>query len=173
MIYAILFMVIGSYPDTISYRAVFADSQLTFETIQGWDFVELEDALYITEPGYPALPRASLVFAIPAGSGISDVEYFVEDSLVLNGSYSILPAQPPIPISWEDTVPTVDPDSVIYGLTTIWPDKATQGSELGSMDVTELGRVEVFPLAWNPSTGELTLRETIDIDIILEEDLRR
>jgi hypothetical protein len=51
MIYAILFMVIGSYPDTISYRAVFADSQLTFETIQGWDFVELKDALYITEPG--------------------------------------------------------------------------------------------------------------------------
>lgn len=87
MIYAILFMVIGSYPETISYRAVFADSQLTFETIQDFDLVTLDNAQHIRNCGYPALPCKTYLFAIPAGSRIANVDYAVLDSSSIDGTY--------------------------------------------------------------------------------------
>jgi len=170
MIYAILFMVIGSYPDTISYRAVFADSQLTFETIQDFDLVTLDNAQHIRNCGYPALPCKTYLFVIPAGSRIANVDYAILDSSSIDGTYEIWPAQHSIPISWDDSIPATDPDSAIYGLAFNWPDRVAQGSQIGEIDVTELARVDVFPVAWNPQTGRLTLREEIDIDIILTAD---
>lgn len=171
MFLAFLFAVLTSTaPDTISHRITFTENQLAFSTVQGYDHVELDGALSISAPGYPSLPRKSLVFAIPAGSCISDIEFVVLDSIVLTGTYSIWPAQPSIPISWDDSIPTADPDSVINSLIYNWPDIAAQGSELGSMDVTELARVDVFPLVWNPVSEELTLRKTIEFNIILDAD---
>lgn len=113
MIYTILFMVIGSYPDTISYRALFAHSQLSFETIQDFDLVTLDNAQHIRSGGCPALPCKTYLFVIPAGSRIANVDYAVLDSSSIDGTYEIWSAQHSIPISWDDSIPATDPDSAI------------------------------------------------------------
>jgi hypothetical protein len=157
-------------PDTISHTFTFDENQLTFSTKQGYDFVSMSDAMFIQFPGYPSLPRKAVIFAIPAGSRVVTVESIVIDSTHITGTYSIFPTQPPVSRSNLDSIPFTSPDSVIYSLINPWPSIPAAGSELGSMDLTELAVVETFPLSWNPGTGELVLRETIQVNIILEAD---
>lgn len=159
-----------SFPDTISVQMNFTTSQLVFSTINGFDFVSMPNTLFMMSPGYPSLPRKTLIFAIPAGSRVEAVEASVSDSTTVPGTFSIYPTQPQIPISQEDSTAFTPPDSIVYSLITPWPSTAASGSELGAMDLTELARIDVYPVSWNPGTGVLVLRETIDVDIIVEAD---
>ncbi len=159
-----------SFPDTVSVQMNFTISQLDFSTVNGYDFVSMPNTLFMMSPGYPSLPRKTLIFAIPAGSRIEAVEASVSDSTTVPGTFSIYPTQPQIPISEEDSTAFTPPDSIVYSLITPWPSTAASGSELGAMDLTELARIDVYPVSWNPGTGALVLRETIDVDIIVEAD---
>ncbi len=58
----------------------FTTSQLDFSTINGYDFVSMPNTLFMMSPGYPSLPRKTLIFAIPAGSRVEAVEASVSDS---------------------------------------------------------------------------------------------
>ena len=157
-------------PDTISHTFIFEENQLTFSAKHGYDYVSMSDAMFIQFPGYPSLPRKALIFAIPAGSRVVAVESSVIDTTLINGTFTIFPTQPPVSRSNLDSIPFTSPDSIIYSMINPWPLIPATGSELGAMDLTELAVIETFPLAWNPGTGELVLRETIQVNIILEAD---
>ncbi len=167
-LYAIL--IFATPADTISHRITFSENQLAFTTIQDYDYVELDGTLSILSPGYPSLPRKSLIFAIPAGSRVVCVESEVINSQVISGTYLIYPSQPQVYTSSQDSVVFTLPDSAIYSRITPWPPISATGSELGTLDMTELARVDVFPVIWNPGTGQLSLRKTIDLRVILEAD---
>lgn len=157
-------------PDTISHTFTFNENQLSFSIKQGYDYVTMSDAMFAQSPGYPSLPRKAVMFAIPAGSQVVSVESTVLDSTLITGTFSICPAQPPVFRSDTASVPFTPPDSMIYSLIANWPCIPATGSELGYMNMTELAVVEIFPASWNPGTGELFLRETMRIDIILDAD---
>jgi hypothetical protein len=110
------------------------------------------------------------VFVIPAGSRVGDCWGTVEQSSSINGTFSIWPAQPPIPISWDDSIPTVPPDSAIYNSNSAWPSTICQAADVGAVDGTYFARVDVFPLTWNPNSGVLSLRTEIDISLEVIED---
>ncbi len=161
---------LASSPDTLSYTVNFSENDLTFTTLSGYDHVSLANSSFIVSPGYPSLPRTPLLFVIPAGTYVSDVEFSVSNLQAISGIYSIYPSQPEIFISDTVSNPFTPPDSAIYSLASPWPSYAAWGTDLGSMDVTKLACVYVYPLAWNPGSGELLLRKSIEVRLILETD---
>lgn len=157
-------------PDTLHYTITFSLNELAFDSIGGEDFVTLRGCQPILKEGSPSLPRFPAVFVIPAGSRVGDCWGTVEQSSSINGTFSIWPAQPPIPISWDDSIPTVPPDSAIYNSNSAWPSTICQAADVGAVDGTYFARVDVFPLTWNPSSGALSLRTEIDISLEVIED---
>lgn len=161
---------LSSFPGSLTYRATFSLDDLSFTTMGSYDYVELVGADAIGCPGSPSLPRFSLVFVIPAGSCIEGVYAEVSSIDSISGTYTIWPAQPPVPMGYEDSTSFVEPDSSIYELDVDWPDTSCQSSDLFWTGGTRLARVDVFPLVWNPDTEKLSLRTAIDLTIVLEED---
>jgi len=157
-------------PDTISHTFTFSQNQFSFSTKQGYDLVTMGDAMNIQSAGCPSLPRQAVMFAIPAGFRVASIESVVMDSTQIAGTYSIYPAQPAVSRSDTSAVPFSPPDSTIYDLVTNWPPVSASGSGIGAMDMTELAVVNLYPLSWNPGSGNLFLRETVQIEIILSED---
>ncbi|MBD3369597.1 hypothetical protein GF402_04450 [Candidatus Fermentibacteria bacterium] len=158
-------------PDTLHTSVNFQTDDLSFQEVEGWDYVKLSGASPIVREGYPSLPRVSLVFVIPAGSTVGDVSGTISgDPEELDGEYSIWPTQPQVPITWDDSIPTADPDSVVYNLDSYWPDVACIGYEMGRIDGIELAIVDVFPVTWNPSTGKIRLAPEVNIALEVVED---
>lgn len=157
-------------PDTLHYTLTFSLNELAFDSIGGEDFVTLRGCQPILKEGSPSLPRFPAVFVIPAGSRVGDTWAVVQQSSSINGTFSIWPAQPPIPISWDDSIPTVPPDSAIYNSNSAWPSTVCQAADVGAVDGTYFARVDVFPLTWSPSSGALSLRTEIDISLEVIED---
>ena len=157
-------------PDTLHYTLTFSLNELSFDSIGGVDFVTLRGCQPILKEGSPSLPRFPAVFVIPAGSRVGNCWGTVEQSSSINGTFSIWPAQPPIPISRDDSIPTVPPDSAIYNANSAWPSTVCQAVDVGAVDGTYFARVDVFPLTWNPSSGLLSLRTEIDISLEVIED---
>lgn len=165
-----ILIMLAAEPDTISHRVTFSLGQFVFSSSQGYDSVMMEDALYMQTPGYPSLPRTSLIFTIPFESRITAIESSVHQLQNITGSYLIYPTQAQVILSTVDSVQFTQPDSAVYSLINPWPSCAAEGSVLGNIDGTKLARIDVYPLTWNPGTGELALRGVVDVAIILEED---
>ena len=157
-------------PDTLHYTLTFSLNELAFDSIGGEDFVTLRGCQPILKEGSPSLPRFPAVFVIPAGSRVGDCWGTVEQSSSINGTFSIWPAQPPVPIRCDDSIPTVPPDSAIYNSNSAWPSTICQAADVGAVDGTYFARVDVFPLTWNPSSSALSLRTEIDISLEVIED---
>ena len=111
------------------------------------------------QEGLPRLPCKTLVFEIPYAI-VPAVDIIEEESVSLGKGFDILPAQP----DSEDEWPAPDPeagsaglvrDTELYATDAFYPEGPVVLSEAGYLRERRVIQVKVFPVRYNPVTGEL------------------
>ncbi len=117
------------------------------------------------EPGKPALPSYSRVFAVPRGAEVFlDIKNYKTE--LVNG---ILPVPSfEIPAENDDSPLRYLPDNSVYSGKNSFPSQNVFISQEWSFRGVDLVTVTVVPFSWNPQTNVLTVFENIDFSVIFE-----
>lgn len=137
--------------------------ELTYSRIQGFDCIDFADAEYVSRPGSPMLPYRTIFISLPAGHEVISIQTRVVENRKLDGKWTIMPAQVPVPISHPEWAEFTPPDPEIYGSAAAFPGFFTRKGHQGNLSGYRIAAVDVFPLQYVPKTGDLFLAETIEV----------
>jgi len=126
----------------------------------GFDNIELRGGVALIQPGAPRVPRVVEALAIPSGAVPVHVEVLSEEWTTLPGTYKVGSAQPdvPLPQPGKTLTPTLfQPDAAIYGSSDPYPTAVARLAGCGTMAGYRIAHVELHPVRYVPTTGELRL----------------
>lgn len=115
--------------------------------------------------GSPEMPVLRKMIEVPVGASVR-----VE---ILNSSYTdialgelgylhtIFPAQPPVPKNGQ--VPDLILDAAAYSTNAFFPGELAKAETLGSLRSIHLGRLELFPVQYNPVTHTLRVYDRLEV----------
>lgn len=142
----------------------FSRADLWIDTVRGFDRLDFEGASQLAEAGSPALPVVQVRVAIPEGVSLGDLAARIGRVEALPGSFSVIPAQPPLPTNgtpgeW------VAPDAAVYGAAGPFPAEPVR--LLGQTDLAgqAMAVIEVCPLRYYPAQGRLELIAELSLAI--------
>jgi hypothetical protein len=142
--------------------------ELRFSKSGQYDFVVLEGAVMTTEVGAPALPALAVNIVVPQGMRVTRVTCSQVATEAAEGSFLILPAQPPRPLS--DTKPAafVPPDPAVYGSAAPYPSELGRVTGQSSMQGYNIASLLVYPLRYSPEQRTLEFFPRLALDLALE-----
>jgi hypothetical protein len=147
----------------------FDETQLTFSRVHGYDLVSLEGARWLRDAGKPLLPAVPVRIGLPAGGRVLGVSAVASESLEIAGAFSILPAQPPQPLSAPRRAELVPPDVSVYSSGEIYPRQMIELAGTGTVAGTTICEILVYPLRYLPARGTLVLHTSIEIVVEYQE----
>lgn len=154
---------------TLHHTLRYEREDLGFSRLHGFDLVTLDGADLTGEIGAPQLPIDLVRLALPQGTEVERVEAQVSASIMLPGTYRILPAQPPeilgLAGTQHDPAPFVEPADEIYGSRARFPALVAENLGTGFAGGYGVANLLVYPLAYVPATGRLYLCTEIDLEI--------
>jgi hypothetical protein len=157
----------GSGPSAapITITLEFPADRLQLDRSMGYDLVTLTGAGYLSAAGEPQLPADGVRVALPNGFAATGVRIIDSQWTTIPGTFSILPAQPPLPTSQASTVDPTPPNPRIYASSTLYPGDLVR--LVGQTDLAGQGMaaLDVTPLQYVPSEGQLRLATSITIEI--------
>jgi len=134
--------------------------------VEGYTQLHLEGATgYLLSPGAPALPLWSDILTVPVGSHVLDVSIENAQYYLFSTEETIVPAPEPLPImTGYEPGPLYEGSE--YSTNTLFPVKeiesrVTTGRE--GRDIVAHVFVQVFPMRYNPVTGQLVLLEEAEV----------
>ncbi len=137
--------------------------------------LQLEGCAYTMQTGYPKLPVRRELIEIPLGAEvhiqINDASY-TDISLTDMGIESpLIPAQPPV-VKDGRPVPPLVVNPQAYQSNTFAPVSLTGFEDLGMMRGIRLGRIDIYPVQYNPVTHTLRIYDYLEIAVsFLHSDL--
>jgi len=143
---------------TMTRTARFDRGDLVITQQNGYDNVEFHGGATLIQPGAPRLPRVVEALAIPSGAVPSGVEVLSVEWTTLPGTYKVGPAQPdlPLPMPGRSFTPRLyKPDAAIYGSSEPYPSSVARLAGYGTMSGYRIAHVELHPVRYIPTTGEL------------------
>jgi hypothetical protein len=160
---------------TVGFRAGFTFSdfnRLEVKTPQGI-FTRILVPSYARSgvTGQPELPVRSEMIELPGGDGarvsilriVSNV-YTLEE---LGIAYPLIPRQNPVAKTGDPAPFAYDPSS--YATDAFFPTKIAGIDYLGVMRGVSLGRLDIFPVQYNPARGEVRIIEELEIEITYDD----
>jgi hypothetical protein len=138
----------------------------------GYDLVELEGYRYPPEVGRPMLPVTIATVTLPGLVVITGIEIVSTEIEVLEGSYTIMPGQQPVPISRMGEPGSIDftpPDPQVYGSSQPYPENVVELVNTADLDGHSLAHVRVSPVQYEPQEGKLIFHRRIEYIIHYEE----
>lgn len=163
-----LFVVL--FAGTVSQTVDISPDRLAFNRYENYDVVELTGGFSIPNPGKPLLPYTSLTLLIPADARVSAVSAQPVVSEEIPGNYTVVPAQPPVPISTQTTATFVAPDPEIYSSNNPFPDRTLFSYSTGSAAGFKLVNVILCPFEYHPASKKLYLHTRIRVVVNYEEN---
>jgi uncharacterized repeat protein (TIGR01451 family) len=154
-------------PDEMLIRLTFDISEFTFETIGGYDYVRGEGAVYLSEQGLPGLPMRPYSIVIPWDTRVADIEVRTISEARLEGSFDIVPTQPPAVLG-QGQAAWIDGRADVYSANELHPQELVAGLHQGFMGDSRLAGFNISPFRWNPVTKRLVLCEELEVRISLE-----
>lgn len=133
-----------------------------------YDFVVLEGAVMTTEVGAPALPALAVNVVVPQGMRVTGVTCSPVATEAVEGSFLILPAQPPRTLSDTAPVAFVPPDPAIYGSAAAYPSKLARVTGQNSMQGYNIASLLVYPLQYSPQQRTLLFFTRLSLDLAME-----
>jgi hypothetical protein len=158
----------GSSPggDTLQYTLHFSATDLSFDTLFGYDLVRMKDCSYLNEIGKPLLPTKNILIALPNGMRATNLQILSTREQPIQGTYTIFPAQRPLPIGETyDSTLLAPPNRATYTSALPYP---SQLASLGPQtDLAGQGMVAVtiYPIQYLPLQKKLTLMTSITFRI--------
>jgi hypothetical protein len=141
-------------------------------TERGYDAVWMEGTASIASPGEPNLPVKGVQLLLPPGEAIESVEVVANDRVVLDGTYSIQPAQYSYPIT-PDTpdMEWVEPDAQIYNADQLFPaELVNQDHNTQFLCGHSIGLVTINPIQYDPANGKLYYYPSLNVRLITKPD---
>lgn len=132
-------------------------SDFTICKDQGFDRIQSTKYDINGSPGAPELPAVYVNYIIPSNALVKSIIITEVTSTTMSGSYFIYPSQPhhrP-----EDTIPWVDPDSIIYNSNNPYTGVIARMVGHGVMDGARIATIEIRPLQYRPKIRELQVVE--------------
>lgn len=142
----------------------FDPNDLSFQTISGFDLVLLEGASGCTDIGAPYLPAMDVKVALPEGMTVKSISLEQAVRQDIAGRYSLIPVQPPRPLSFKTVEPTfVAPDAAIYSQFTPYPAQQVELVRQADLAGQSMAIVRLLPLQYIPIDGKLILATSMTL----------
>jgi hypothetical protein len=139
-------------------------SALTYEAVQGFTRVTLEDGLLPEdEPGRPWVPARYINVLLPAGATVLSVQAQGEPVLVRT-NLDLLPVQPPAPLSLP-AAPWTPPDPAAYASAGLLPAAAAEQGRTHQMRGYCFVSVRLNPVRYKPAARELYLATNLVLTV--------
>ena len=163
--------------ETSSFMSRYSDDEMvihyTFDSPvhsfeNEYDILTIPHTEQFKQAGAPIIPVYPIQLLIPYGKSVNDVSINVSEQTSLNGVYHLSPTQASmLSDSLETTETTKDPS--IYSSATAWPEKPFTiiGEQLKRGYRILL--LNVYPLQYNPATGEALFNKTMTVRVELTE----
>lgn len=145
-------------------------SRLSLRRVGDYDVVYLRDGFSLPDPGKPLLPYLSLTVIIPAHARVTAVTTVPITTQEIPGQFTIIPAQPPVPISVSTPSPFVPPDPAIYNSNEPFSPRTLLFYTAGSAGGFKLVNVVFCPFEYHPATKKLLFHSRIQVRVKYEEN---
>ncbi len=142
--------------------------EVSTESTEKGDFavLKLGDYGYTTEIGKPALPAITKLIEVPIGADVKvDIIDRKEGSMFLTAR--VKPLQPSIPKIPNPEV-KFEFDEDFYATNAFYPEKPVVVKEAGIVRGHRLVSVTVYPISYNPATGQIRYISSLDLRITFE-----
>ena len=144
------------------YTVDYSPSEFSFYKENGFDRIKAINFALIGEPGTPELPAVYLNYIIPSYAKVESLIVSQSNTNQIYGAYLVYPAQPPRVIG--ESIPWVDPDSLIYNSDELFPGEFVRIVSQGVMDGARIVTIEVRPLQYRPKSKRLFLVRNITFE---------
>jgi len=136
----------------------FEENLLTFKKVNGYDMINIPDAVPLVNPGYPSLPQIGLKFVIPPNTTAKAVEVIVNDRKVIPGEFNILPSQPPMILSETGVeYAFAEPSLKAYTSKKPYPENLASEPHTGTKCGYRIADFCFYPVQYTPAEKKLTL----------------
>ena len=111
-------------------------------------------------PGLPALPFRGMFLEVPSSAGV-EIEILAMAYETLGTGFTVYPSQPPLPDSSDEPEPPFARDAAAYATDAFLPASPVTLGEPGIIRGRHVVFVEIYPIQYNPVTGELRACTTL------------
>jgi hypothetical protein len=146
-----------------------SEHELTFAKSGDYDFIVLPGAATTTVVGAPALPALAVNVVIPQNMRVTGVKCTPVTTEDVEGSFLIMPVQPPRPISAEGEPKLVPPDPAVYNSDAPYPAELGKAAGQNSMKGYNVASLIVYPVQYNPANKTLKYHTKLSLDLTLEQ----
>jgi hypothetical protein len=133
----------------------------------GYDVVELAGYRYATDIGKPMLPLTIETVELPGLVAISGVAVVSLETEGVEGDYTVLPAQEPLPVmrAAHPAIEFVPPDPQVYGSSQPYPESVVELVNVADREGRTIAHIRVSPVQYVPGEGRLLLNRRIEYTV--------
>ena len=150
----------------------FSPDKVKLGNEKGYVTVSYEDEGYVNPFGAPMLPSKGVIVLIPANSAYTGYEIVDLKTVSLGKGFKVMPQQKPVPISYKVPQEFIEPDNSIYSRNAFYPENPVKFTHLGNMGGFRLASFIVYPVVYNPVTGEIRGVTNLTFKVKYEEGKR-
>ena len=152
-------------------NVTFAQTDLGFSKVGGYDLISVAGARWLGEPGKPRLPLVAIRVGLPAGSRVLGMSIAQLDSVDLPGTFFIAPATRPEPLAAEASAAPAHLDPAVYGSDNPYPSEPAVLAGAGRLGGETIAEVMLRPLRYRPTSGRVTFYTTIQfrLEYVVED----
>jgi|GEM_PF-746722 len=150
---------------TATITLTYQPTDFTFTTLNGYDVITTPTAGYTTTTGDPMLPAITLRVALPPHLQATTITITKQHTQTIPGTYTILPAQPPLTLDIEPPLHLATPNSTIYHSLIPYPHATAVLSGETDLAGQAIAIVTLYPLHYTGATKTLTLDTSITLTI--------
>jgi hypothetical protein len=151
----------------ITIQYTFTAPRINRVTIEGtlYDEILLENTSSFGDPGEPCLPMKGAYILLPPGSNVKNVIVEPSPLIMVGNGFTVLPAGEPIPSSESSSHFYPEPDQMIYGSDELFPGMFIHEIGVYSFRGYEILVLNLYPVQYTPSTGELTYYPSLKVSV--------
>jgi hypothetical protein len=142
--------------------------ELTFAKSGSYDHVILEGAATTTAVGAPSMPAVTVNVVVPQNMRVTGVTCGPAATDDVEGSFLIVPTQPPQPMSASGKAAFVPPDPAIYNSDAPYPAELGKLSGQNSMQGYNVASLLVYPLQYSPKNRTVRFHRKLTLSLTME-----
>ncbi len=166
LILVLMAMSLFSFAQTIEHTYHFNQPIVT-NTTANYQQINFEGCIPSGETGNPMLPWQSVSLMLPQGYEAVDIDFVFNDFVEMDGTYNLMPAQLPRPISETRVIP-FSKNEEIYRSNVVFPAEAEKNVNNQILNGVGFVFSGFTPMQYVPATGKVSYAKTVTVTVTLQ-----
>jgi hypothetical protein len=148
----------------VNYTLRFSEKDISFQMMDGFTAIALQDCAYLDDLGKPQLPVKNVRVALPADMKVTSLHILDEQLQIIEGAYTVYPAQKPLPLGTPfDEFMQLDPQT--YASDQPYPQAPVE--YIGQCDLAgqTMADVSIYPITYVPAESKLMLVSSVTFSL--------